>query len=214
MNTTMLRAMTMGVAALAMGTGAMAQTTPGRLYHLRAGSSDQHGCFGACLCPVLIQQPMRGTFVLTQTSVDPLFANYAVTNVRWRSPSLNETLLGSGTYRIGGEVALVEEMAVDVSINGDAPIRFDSGLVGVGPGPRFPVITIRLGIPNVACYHTELQVNATPFMGDWNGDGNVVTQDIFEFLSSWFADDGDANNDGVANVQDVFDFVNGWFAGT
>ena len=106
---TMMRAMAVGVALLAMGSGAMAQTTtPGRAYHLRGGSSIQHGCFGACLCPVLVEQALRGTFVLTQTGVDPLFTNYAVSSVRWRSPSLNETILGSGTYRIGGEVALLE----------------------------------------------------------------------------------------------------------
>ena len=215
MNSTMSRLIAMGVAAMAMCTSAMGQTTvPGRVYHLRAGSTEQLGCFGACLCPVLLQEPLRGRFVLTQTGVDPLFTNYVVSDVHWRVGFNGHSYTGAGTYRIGGEVALTEQRAVDLSLNGDPARRFDSGLAPVGPGPAFPVITVRLEIPNVACWNTELRVNATPFMGDWNGDGRVLVQDLFDFIGSWFDGDGDANDDGVANVLDVFEFVNGWFAGS
>ncbi len=195
-------------------TSAMGQTPPGREYHLRAGSTEQQGCFGACLCPVLQAQAMRGRFVLTPTGVDPLYANYAVSDILWRVAFDGHVYAGSGTYRIGGEVALMEEMAVDLSLGGAVPRLFDSGLVAAGSGPAFPVITIHLHIPNSICWNTELQVHATPFFGDWNGDGVVTVQDIFDFIGSWFGGDGDANDDGVVNVQDVFDFVNRWFAGT
>jgi hypothetical protein len=215
MRRTITRVAGITVAATALGTSAMGQTTPpGHVYHLRTGSTEQQGCFGACQCPVLLEQPMRGRFLLTPTGADPLFENFAVSDVRWRVPSTGLTLGGSGTYRIGGEVALEEQMALDLVVGADAVRRFDSGLVPVGPGPAFPVITVQLAIPDQICWNIELRVNATPYMGDWNGDGNVRVQDLFDFIGSWFAGDGDANDDGVANVQDLFDFVNGWFAGT
>ena len=46
---------------------------------------------------------------------------------------------------------------------------------------------------------------------DWNRDGHVTVQDIFDFLTSWFASQGDFNNDGQTTVQDIFDYLNGFF---
>jgi hypothetical protein len=50
---------------------------------------------------------------------------------------------------------------------------------------------------------------------DYNTDGVVTVQDIFDFLNGWFvsAPSADYNTDGVVTVQDIFDFLNGWFAG-
>jgi subtilisin-like proprotein convertase family protein len=45
---------------------------------------------------------------------------------------------------------------------------------------------------------------------DWNG-GGIGVQDIFDFLSDWFAGAGDFNNDGTLSVQDIFDFLGCWF---
>jgi hypothetical protein len=203
-----------GLAAAAPAAPAFAQTTPpSRLYHLRPGSLDLDGCFGACQCPALLPEPMRGTFVLTPTAPDPLFQNYAVTNVVWRVPYFARMLTGAGTYRIGGEVALEQEMTLQLAFNGEQPPRvFDSGLGPVG-SPGFPVIRVRLHVPNAVCWNTELEVRATPFVGDWNADGQLQVQDVFDYLNGWFAGDGDANEDGATSLQDVFDFVNGWFAG-
>ena len=40
-------------------------------------------------------------------------------------------------------------------------------------------------------------------------------QDIFEFLTAWFAADPRADFNGVngITVQDIFDFLTAWFAG-
>jgi hypothetical protein len=53
---------------------------------------------------------------------------------------------------------------------------------------------------------------------DWNADGAISVQDIFDFLNSWFAGIGegggaDYNSSGATTVQDLFDFLNAWFGG-
>jgi hypothetical protein len=50
---------------------------------------------------------------------------------------------------------------------------------------------------------------------DFNGDGTLSVQDIFDFLSAWFAGtpSADFNGAGGLSVQDIFDFLSAWFAG-
>jgi hypothetical protein len=61
--------------------------------------------------------------------------------------------------------------------------------------------------------------NATIFVGDcpadYNGDGALTVQDIFDFLSGWFSGNPRADFNGAngLGVQDIFDFLAAWFAG-
>jgi hypothetical protein len=50
---------------------------------------------------------------------------------------------------------------------------------------------------------------------DYNCSGTLTVQDIFDFLSGWFAGDARADFNGVngLTVQDIFDFLNAWFIG-
>ncbi len=50
---------------------------------------------------------------------------------------------------------------------------------------------------------------------DWNKNGELSVQDIFDFLSAWFALDPRADFNGVSGItpQDIFDFLSAWFAG-
>jgi hypothetical protein len=50
---------------------------------------------------------------------------------------------------------------------------------------------------------------------DFNHNGAVEIQDIFDFLNAWFLSDPrcDINVSGGVEIQDIFDFLNAWFAG-
>lgn len=50
---------------------------------------------------------------------------------------------------------------------------------------------------------------------DFNDSGSVTVQDVFDFLTDWFANNltADFNDSGVISVQDIFDFLNVWFTG-
>jgi hypothetical protein len=51
--------------------------------------------------------------------------------------------------------------------------------------------------------------------GDFNGDGELGSQDFFDFLGAFFASGpgADFNRDGVVGSQDFFDFLSAFFAG-
>src|SRR5437773_1934735 len=101
------------------------------LYRLNSDSSFEQGCFAPCDCALMMAGPVKGTFVLTPTGFDGLFNTYAVSEVHW-SFSINGTatvVTGKGTYKVGGEVALQQELSLYLQINGGNLEHFDSGLV-------------------------------------------------------------------------------------
>jgi probable HAF family extracellular repeat protein len=55
----------------------------------------------------------------------------------------------------------------------------------------------------------------TRCMADFNGDGTVTSQDIFDFLVAFFdgAPRADSHHDGNIDSQDLFDFLGAFFAG-
>lgn len=48
---------------------------------------------------------------------------------------------------------------------------------------------------------------------DFNADGVVNSQDLFDFLVAFFAGDADFNHDGATNSQDFFDYLVAFFRG-
>jgi hypothetical protein len=120
------------------------------------------GCFGACDCPVSVTAPLKGGFLLRRSHVDPLFTWYDVLDVRWASPDHTRpvTITGSGTYRLGGEFALMEELVLDLSFDGGPVQRFSSGLRQ--PGAAFPEIHTRISLHQEVCFDSVVEVNAKP----------------------------------------------------
>lgn len=120
------------------------------------------GCFAPCECPVLVQAPLTGTFLLRRASIGPLYTNYDVLDVRWKTTQNTQTvaITGSGTYRRGGEVENMEQLTLDLSFDGAPSQHFDSGLRQAGAA--FPVIDTRLSLHDEYCHDSVLVVVAKP----------------------------------------------------
>jgi hypothetical protein len=110
----------------------------------------------------MIPGSVAGTFALTPTGTNSLYTTYAVTEVDWivSLPWTNELVKGSGTYQIGGEFALVQELTLDLQIDGGDVKHFDSGLVPVGA--PFPEIKVSISLHGMVCYDTVFNVSAAP----------------------------------------------------
>jgi len=141
---------------------ASAQSTPGTSYQLESTALFEWGCFDLCACPI-VQAPLKGSFLLTRLSPDPLFDNYRVSDVHWVAELGNGAvpIVGSGSYLVGGEFAAQHRMTLDLSVGGGAPQRFDSGLI-LGGGD-FPRIALRIRIHlEPSCVDTVITVHASP----------------------------------------------------
>jgi hypothetical protein len=114
------------------------------------------------MCPVLVEAGLTGTFELRQSKTDPLYTYYDVRDVRWKVPDAVKpiTIVGSGTYRRGGEVAITEQLTLDLSFDGGPAQHFDSGLRP--PGASFPEIDTRISLHGEFCHDSVLVVDATP----------------------------------------------------
>jgi len=182
-----------------------------RTYRLLRASDIQEGCFAPCLCPISLGEDLKGRFRLTFAGNDSLFANYRVSDATIVAPQFSRTYTGGGTYRIGGEFALVQQMTLDLT-SGGVEQRFDSGVVqATGPVPRWPRIDVTLARNNFFCFDTALHVVAAP-VADWNGSGDVTVGDVFGFLEDYFAGEGDADGSGATSVEDIFEYIAVYFA--
>lgn len=106
---------------------------------------------------------------------------------------------GSGCIDSGENAAAVEFVETDAGGLG----RFidDAGVPDSGIGAA-PVI-------DIGAY--EFQGRSC--LADFNASGAVNSQDLFDFLTAFFAGNADVNRDGSVNSQDFFDFLALFFAG-
>jgi hypothetical protein len=183
----------------ALCAGARGQT----VYRLNPPSTYEVGCHDPCDC-LLRQDPAAGTFVLTFTGSDPLFDHYAVSDVQWAAGGRD--IRGSGTYRIGGEVAVLQQMELDLTADGRTT-HFDSGLVGT-EGRIFPDMAVYVDNQvGQECFYSAAFIDAAPLRrhctADFNNDGDIGTdEDIEAFFACLAGDccptcgDSDFNADG------------------
>src|SRR5256886_8921971 len=139
-----------------------AQTSSPPLYRLEAGSSFSRGCYGPCECPIFTTQDIRGTYTLALDHVDPLFTWYRVEKVNWvvALGGTDTRVTGSGTYRVGGEVALQQQMKLTLTIGDEGAQTFDSGLVS--GGGSFPEIDIAMSKNGMSCFDTVIDIRSKP----------------------------------------------------
>jgi hypothetical protein len=133
-------------------------------YELRDPSDQEIGCLWQCACPVLFRTPLKGGFALTPAPADPIYAVYVVSGVNWvvkTSDGETHTATGSGLYRLTlpTQSSQQQQLELDLSLDGSAPLHFDSGLVPVSaPWPAIDVDIAR----NHLCYDTLFAVRASP----------------------------------------------------
>jgi uncharacterized protein (TIGR03118 family) len=137
---------------------------------------------------------------------------------------LSGTLLvaNSGDGRINAFDA--EGQLVGTLADGDGPIVID-GLMGIAFGngsPQQPRSALfYTAAPTFAAVGIVGRIDAGAITippichADFNHDGRVAVQDIFDFLNSWLAADpaADFNHSGALETQDIFDFLNVWLGG-
>ncbi len=99
----------------------------------------------------------------------------------------------------------------------------DVNLDGVVNAADRAIITANLGQSNLGWAGGDINgdgiVSAADLAlicpADYNNDGTISVNDIFDFLSGWFsgAPRADFNGANGITVQDIFDFLSAWFAG-
>jgi len=134
-------------------------------YVLTPKSEFQSGCFDPCLCPIFLA-PLGGRFYLVPTGSEDggLFETFAVRGVHWiigdGSTGARRRVRGSGTYRLGGEVALTQRLELDLSLDGAPPQHFDSGDVPVEA--PFPEIAATVSMNDMVCFDNVFSIDAVP----------------------------------------------------
>jgi len=129
-------------------------------YVLSPDSRYEEGCFGPCECPIFFADGVKGGFTLSFSGFEPPFIVYDVKEILWSVPALSKTFIGSGRYLIGWKGTAQQQLQVDLSENGTAPVRFDSGLVPVTV--PFPLIDIALSEHAFVCYDKGFFLKAAP----------------------------------------------------
>jgi hypothetical protein len=97
----------------------VAQTNaPPQKYTLLTGSQLIDDC-PICGRPTILA-PMTGTFYLHVLDQNPLFTRFELLNIFFHAgtnPGPEYKVIGSGIYQVGGEVAVVQNLFLDVEIN-------------------------------------------------------------------------------------------------
>jgi hypothetical protein len=108
--------------------------------------------------------------------------------VRWTVPdtTTNLDIQGSGTYRVGGEVAVQQQLKLDLTVGGGSPLQFDSGLIS--GGGSFPRITINISLhQNTACKDTVMHVDASDPITSVDAGGSVYRTRLDQVSSNPFS---------------------------
>lgn len=117
-----------------------------------------------------VPDPMRGSFDLILREENPLSSRYDITNVNFYSVS-NYVLTGSGTYEIGGHLAIRQTIVLNLEMWRAAypsNVSFTFTNSDSSPLKNFPVIGVQAAqtTPNLVQFYT-LNIAAAPFRALW-----------------------------------------------
>jgi len=134
----------------------------GAIYILSPKAHYQEGCFPPCMCPIMIEQPIIGTFKLVYAGSNNGIETYAVGDVHWTVPSFDPPLriIGAGTYRIGSPdliPVLQQRMELDLQVGANGVEHFDSGWVEIGDMSR---LNVTVSINGMFCFDRVVAINA------------------------------------------------------
>jgi hypothetical protein len=224
-------AASIGILALvsALGAKGLAAEAPTIELTLTPESSYTSGCVAPCLCPVQIAPGMSGKLIFHLSDSNPLFSTYDVEADLIVPGDPPRSVKGAGTYKVGGEVAVVQEMALDLSTNGGPFEPFRSG--SVPGGADFPAaLEISVSSEQGVCFATSLAISAKPpepprggfVRGDSNSDGSIDLSDGVFILNALFGggrdpscnDSADADDSGDLNLTDGIFLLDALFRGT
>ena len=134
----------------------------GAVYVLSSKAEYQEGCFPPCLCPIMIEQPIGGTFKLVYAGFSGGIETYAVQDVNWTVPFIDPPLriIGAGKYSIGSPSiipVLQQRMELDLQVGAHAVEHFDSGWVPIGDMTR---INVTISMHGMFCYDRVIAIDA------------------------------------------------------
>jgi len=127
-------------------------------------------------CPICdritLPVPMRGTFQLRFLGEGPFFANYAVENISFTAGlpgGQSYKVTGHGTYRIGGEIAVQQDLSLEATIdNGSTNTLCEFTNATPITSRHWPMFKAEVDQTNgTLVQQYRLEISAAPFREIW-----------------------------------------------
>jgi len=140
----------------------LAEGASGTTFGLLSSSDQEVGCFAPCACPVMIHSPMKGSLRLVPVVLTGSEERYDVRDVDWTvgTPNGSLRITGSGSYVRMPATNPQQRMILDLSLDGSAPMRFDSGADPLTV--PWPAIEVAISRHGEFCWDTLFTVSAAP----------------------------------------------------
>ena len=156
-------------------------------YILLPGSLWTDDCF--CGRPT-ISTPLQGTFQLRWLEQTPLYTRYSVEAISWKASQANGPtyqITGHGTYQIGGEVALSQNMFLELQIQDETTNRpgyFTNSLRSVERA--WPILQLHLDQTNgTIAQFFRIDLVAAPIREFWFTTANSFHAGIWDASSNY-----------------------------
>ena len=148
------------LAATARASDSSLSTTDQYLYALQDDATYVEGCFDPCMCPIMSEARLEGSFILRCTGTDGQFVNYELSQVSWLvmwQDAVFHRVEGTGLFRLDEE-GKQQQLLLQLSIDGNPPISFDGGVVpSLVP---FPDLSATVSMNGMYCYDRVFHVTA------------------------------------------------------